>query len=489
MGDFSPTTCKKIWKKQLKRFLNIPSFKKGIKIKTNIERVNSMSFEPTELTKNSKREALLPVPNDKRIFGLFTYIALWISSMVVIQIFMIGQSFLPPNGGLNLFQAGVVTVVSAIFIGFLFVINSKPGMEQGIPFIVKERLTFGYNGARIASLIRVLPAVFWYGIGSWIGAAAIDYITQTIWGWGNIWLFFILFQVLQTIIAYYGIQSIKWFDSVLSVVIFAFLIYIIYQLVSVGSVKLADSWQSAGSWGLPFFAAITASVGILITAVINNGDLSRYLENSKKNNWIGHFVGIVPMFILMLGIGILSAAVTGIWDPIQALVSIIPNPTVAVAMMIFIVVAQFTSNLTINIEPPAIVLMETFNIKWGLSVIIVGVLSIATFPWLLITSGGFFNFIAFYSAFLGPLLGILIADYYFIRKQHYDIDKLYDNSRKYNWLGLGSLMLGGVLGIFFLEISWMIGLPFSMFLYWAGHKILPSFKTQLVNNNGKSVYK
>lgn len=448
-----------------------------------------MSYESTELNKNSKRESLLPVPNDKRIFGLFTYITLWISSMVVIQLFMIGQSFLPPNGGLNLLQAGVVTVVSALLIGYLFVINSKPGMEQGIPFIVQARLAFGYNGARFASLIRVLPAVFWYGIGSWIGASAIDYITQTIWGWGNIWLFFILFQVLQTVIAYYGIQSIKWFDSVLSVVIFGFLIYIIYQLFNVGSVKMAGSWQSEGSWGLPFFAAITASVGILITAVINNGDLSRYLVNSKKNNWIGHFVGIVPMFILMLGIGILSAAVTGIWDPIQALVSIIPNPAVAVAMMIFIVVAQFTSNLTINIEPPAIVLMETFNVKWGHSVIIVGILSIATFPWLLITSGGFFTFIAFYSAFLGPLLGILLADYYLVRKQHYDIEKLYDNSVKYNWLGIGSLLIGGIVGIFFLEISWMVSLPLSMALYWGGYQVLPAYKAQQVAavNGGKSI--
>jgi NCS1 family nucleobase:cation symporter-1 len=76
------------------------------------------------------------------------------------------------------------------------------------------------------------------------------------------------------------------------------------------------------------------------------------------------------MFIIMLAIGVLSAAATGIWDPVQALVSVIPNPVVAVALMIFIVIAQFTSNLTINIEPPAIVLMETFNMKWGTSVII-----------------------------------------------------------------------------------------------------------------------
>lgn len=438
-----------------------------------------MGYDPTELNKNSRRDSLRPVSEQGRIFGLPSYIALWISSMVVIQIFMIGQSFLPPAGSLNIMQAGVVAVISALIIGIFFVVNSKPGMVHGIPFIVQARLSFGYNGARIASLIRVIPAVFWYGIGSWIGASAINFVTETIWGWGNIWLYFILFQVIQTFIAYYGIQSIKWFDSLLSVVILGFLIYIVIKLIDAGSVNMVNSWNTSPDWGLPFYAAITASVGILITAAISNGDLSRYLKNATKNNWIGHFIGVVPMFIIMLGIGILSAAATGIWDPVQALVSVIPNPAVAVAMMIFIVIAQFTSNLTINIEPPALVLMETFNVKWGHSVIYVGILSIATFPWLLISSTAFNTFIAFYSAFLGPLLGILISDYYFVRKQKINKESMYEKSVGYNWLGLGSLFIGGIVGVIFLPISWMISLPLSTFLYWAGCKYLPHYKNQI----------
>jgi nucleobase:cation symporter-1, NCS1 family len=439
----------------------------------------------TDITAHSKRESLNPVSNQNRLFSLTTYIALWISSMVVIQIFMVGQSFLPPAGGLNLLQAGVVTVGSALLIGFLFIVNSRPGVKYGIPFIVQARSPFGYNGARIASLIRVVPAVFWYGIGSWIGAAATDYITDTIWGYSNIWLYFILFQVLQTAIAYFGINSIKWFDSLLSVVVLGFLIYITVQLINVGGLKITDSWNSSGSWGMPFFAGITASVGVLITAIINNADLSRYLENKPRYNTIGHLIGIVPMFIIMLAIGVLAAAATGIWDPVQAIVSVIPNPIVAVAMMIFIIVAQFTSNLTINIKPPALVLMETFNITWGLSVIIVGILAIVTFPWLLITSSAFNTFIAFYSAFLGPLLGILIADFYFVHKQNYDIDSLYKKTTKYNWLGLGSLFIGGFVGVFFLSISWMVSMPLSAILYWAGYKYLPAYKTQISNKGAQ----
>ncbi|WP_158599079.1 NCS1 family transporter [Planococcus salinus] len=437
-----------------------------------------MASPTSELTQNSRRSSMDPIPNDERVFGLPSYIAMWVSSMVVIQIFIVGQSFLPPSGALNIMQAIWVTIISAFILWVMFVLNSAPGIKYGIPFIVQARASFGYKGARIASLIRVIPAVFWYGIGSWIGASAMVFITETIWGWGNIWLFFILFQIAQTAIAYFGIKSIKWFDSILSVVVLGFLIYILYQIIQLGGLRLTENWTSAGSWGMPFFVAITASVGVLITASINNGDLGRYLENKPKNNYIGHFFGIVPMFILMLLIGILSAAATGIWDPIQALVSVIPSPLVAVAMMIFIVVAQFTTNLTINIKPPALVLVEMFNMKWGMAVIVVGFLSIATFPWLLLTSSAFNQFIAFYSAFLGPLLGILLADYYLIRKQKINVEDYYNQQVGYNWLGIGVLLISGIVGIIFLPISWMVSLPLSVVLYWGGYQLVPYYKKE-----------
>ncbi|MED4207618.1 NCS1 family transporter [Neobacillus mesonae] len=439
-----------------------------------------MNQTSSDLNRDSKREALNPVPNENRIFGLSSYIPFWISSMVVIQIFIVGQTFVPPNGSLNMQQAVWAAIISAIIVAFMFTFNSYAGVKYGIPFIVQARSAFGYNGARIASLIRVLPAVFWYGVGSWIGAQAISYITDLYWGWSNTMLYFLIFQVLQTALAYYGIETAKWFNSYLSVIVIGFLIYINYKLLTVGNLEINESWKIEGTWGYPFFASISAAVGILITGAINNADISRYLKNTKKDNWIGHFVGIIPTFLLLVFTGILAAAVTGIWDPVQALVSVVDNPTIAVLMLIFIVVAQVTTNLTLNIIPPAMVVMETFNVRWGISAIIVGILGIVTFPWLLLTNAAFNTFIGYYSAFLGPLLGILLTDFYFIRKKEFNIPKLYSSDIKYNWIGLLSLVIGGAIGIVFYEISWMVSLPVSSILYWAGYKLFPSYKRQVV---------
>src|SRR5699024_6935959 len=99
--------------------------------------------------------------------------------------------------------------------------------------------------------------------------------------------------------------------------------------------------------------------------------------------------------------------------------------------LLFIIIAQVTTNLTLNIIPPAVVLMETFDIRWGLAAIIVGILGVVTFPWLLIDNAAFNALIGVYSAFLGPLFVVLLADFYLVRKTKLNVDELYDTSIKY----------------------------------------------------------
>src|SRR5699024_10157161 len=91
-------------------------------------------------------------------------------------------------------------------------------------------------------------------------------------------------------------------------------------------------------------------------------------------------------------------------------------------------------------------------------------------------------FISFLAAFLGPLLGILISDYYFVRKKKLNVDKLYNGTKSYNWLGFVALIIGGVFGLLFVQISWMVGLPISALIYWAGYKFLPSYQKELMND-------
>ena len=96
----------------------------------------------TELKPQSRRDSLSPVEDQGRIFNISSYVPFWISSLVVIQLFIVGQTFIPPYGSLNLFQAIVAAVIAGLIIFVMFVVNSVPGMKYGIPFIVQGCLSY-----------------------------------------------------------------------------------------------------------------------------------------------------------------------------------------------------------------------------------------------------------------------------------------------------------------------------------------------------------
>ena len=122
----------------------------------------------------SSADTLSPIDAEHRIFGLPSYILMWWSSLIVIQAFVLGQGFLPPNGSLNLLQALVVVVVANFLFIVLFSLNGRPGMRYGIPFSIQVRAGFGVRGAKLAEFLRAMPAIIWYGIGSWIAAGSFD---------------------------------------------------------------------------------------------------------------------------------------------------------------------------------------------------------------------------------------------------------------------------------------------------------------------------
>src|SRR5262249_47275203 len=151
--------------------------------------------------------------------------------------------------------------------------------------------------------------------------------------------------------------------------------------------------------------------------MISISDLTRYLENRPRTSWLGHGIGINPPLIAMTVFGIMAASSVGIWNPIDALMKMSPGLGVSILLLFFVTMAQITTNLTINILPPAVVLMDLTGISWGTAVVLVGIAATLTFPWLLLDSSNFQFFIILYSAFLGPILAVMLADYWIVHRQ------------------------------------------------------------------------
>ncbi len=160
--------------------------------------------------------------------------------------------------------------------------------------------------------------------------------------------------------------------------------------------------------------------------------------------------------------------------------SAVDNKLLLVTTLLFIAFAQVTTNILNNVVPPAYALMDVFKLKFRTSAILVGLLAFCTFPWELVkdeSAAGLGLFIQTYSAFLGPIFAILVVDYFFLRRQTLDLDKLYDPEGPYkgiNWAAVIAMAIGVVVALIFSSISWYASLIPAGAAYWILMRTMPS---------------
>jgi NCS1 family nucleobase:cation symporter-1 len=412
------------------------------------------------------------------MFSTLSYVLMWWSALTVIQIFALGQGLLPPLGHLNITQAFMVMVIAGLVFVVMLSLNGRAGLDYGVPFSIQTRTPFGIRGSAIVEFLRALPAIIWYGIGSWIAALAIDGILKTTTGFStpaSKYVWFLMLQLVQTLLAHRGIRTVKWFSVVGSVIIIFVKIYLLVHVLTTYGFHVKHSWTSAGTWGAPFWEGLTSCIGVLAAVALNISDLTRHLERSSRAIWLGHLIGVLPPWFFMLFLGMAASLALGIWDPVEAFMQLSPNRFVMFVLLILILVAQITTNLAINILPPALVFASTFRISWGRGVLLTSLLATLSFPWLLIAnSTAFFGFILYYSALFGPILGVMLADYYVVQRGRLDISALYTTGPESPYWYRGGFNIAGLLAVFIpgvttmiwcLSISWLIGVPAGFALY------------------------
>lgn len=436
-----------------------------------------MSKKTTNENEKVNLEGLRPVPLTHRTMTPFGYAEVMWSSTIIVQIMVIGLYQMAPIGVLNFLQVMVAGIVSAVIVSTMMALNGEPGMKYGIPFVMQVRAAYGTRGAKIVGFIRSIPAICWNGIAAWIAAEALEVVTQEIFGFSNVWVYFILVLILQAVLSWNGVVTIKWFDKIVSYAMIVMLIYFFVTAFATGKVDFSKGMEVTGTWGLPWIAAVMGAIANYTTVLLNISDLSRHIKpkagddkNVRKASFFAQFVGVIPPWMLMFISGIIISLATGATDPIDGLMLLAPNKFFGVVVMLFIAFAQISSNLTEDIVPPAMAFQECFGTTWRQGVIIVTILSVVTFPWVLFDSDYFFVFQNIYSSFLGPVLGILIADYFVFRKRTLNIEALYDGkayeySKGFAPLAIITTICGAIVSFIFLDYSWLIGFPFSFVLY------------------------
>jgi len=440
---------------------------------------------------------LAPVAPEKRSWGTYNFAALWVSMSVNILTYMLAAGLI--QGGMNWKQAVFTVFLGNTIVLAPMLLNSHPGARYGIPFPVLARASFGVLGANVAAVLRALVACGWFGIQTWIGGEAVSTLISVLFpAWArfpyNSAICFLAFWLINLLVILKGIEYIRFLQGISAPV-----------LLAVGLLLLGWAYVAAGGFGPMLSApsrflttadfmkflipALNATVGFWATVSLNIPDFTRFAR-SQRQQMIGQALGLPATMTLysLIGILVTSATVviygTAIWDPVQ-LLSRFHSPVAVVISLAAILLATLNVNIGANVVSPA----NDFSNLWPKKIsfrtggIITCFMGVALMPWKLLASykSLIFGWLGGYAAFLGPVAGIMVCDYFVIRRRELVLEDLYlrggayEYSGGFNWRGLLALGLGAgtaLIGLVVPEFrplydySWFVGFAVAFVGYF-----------------------
>ncbi|QDA61730.1 NCS1 family nucleobase:cation symporter-1 [Hymenobacter jejuensis] len=402
-------------------------------------------------------EDLAPVSLPKRTWDTWNYAALWISMSLCIPTYMLASSLI--EGGMNWWQAILTIFLGNSIVLAPMILNGRAGATYGIPFPVFARASFGVRGANVPAMLRAIIACGWFGIQTWIGGYAL-YQMARLWvpaldslpavfpaSWSletGPAVMFLLFWLLNMYVVYLGVDSIKkllvFKAFFLPFAALALLLWAISAGHGLGPILAQPSkFKSSAEFWTFFFPSLTGMVGFWATLSLNIPDFTRYAK-SQRAQVVGQALGLPLPMTLFAFVGVVVTSATfiiygkTIWDPV-VLAGRFDSKLLVSLAMIAVALSTLATNIAANIVSPAndFANLSPARISFKVGGYITGVIGVLIFPWKLIAdpSGYIFTWLVGYSGLLGPIGGIMIADYYFIRKQQLHVQELYQYTGRY----------------------------------------------------------
>jgi nucleobase:cation symporter-1, NCS1 family len=387
---------------------------------------------------------LAPVPKPRRTWGIYNYASLWVAMSVCIPTYMLASGLIA--GGMSWWQAIATILLGNLIVLVPMLLNAHAGTKYGIPFPVLVRASFGVRGANIPAVLRALVACGWFGIQAWIGGQAIYSMLKIVWPAfpGGIWVCFFAFWALNIFVIWRGIETIKFLEGVGAPFMLAIGILLLWWITrkagGFGPVLSAPSKFQTGAEFLHFFIpSLTGMVGFWATVALNIPDFTRYAK-SQKAQVVGQALGLPTAMTLysFIGVAVTSASAVlfgqAIWDPVQ-LLGKFNQPVVAFVALIALLIATLNTNVAANVVSPSndFSNLNPRRISFRTGGLITGVVGVMMMPWKLVADfNSYINgWLVGYSALLGPIAGIMIADYFLVRRSRLIVPDLYRRNGAY----------------------------------------------------------
>lgn len=464
-----------------------------------------------------------PTGLDKRTWSRWNIAALWVGMSVCIPTYMLASGLI--SKGMNWWQAVLTIFIANAIVLIPMILNGHAGTKFGIPFPVLARSVFGLYGSNIPALMRAVVACGWFGIQTWVGGSAIHTMMQIIapemmasidgvkslgFSLGEAsfigltlgqLISFLFFWLINMVFVWIGTESIRWLETLsapfLIITGIAMLAWAYTRAGGFGPIFSKPSeFETTGAFLAVFFPLLTAMVGYWATLSLNISDFTRFAK-SQKEQLIGQSIGLPPTMTLFsfIGVAVTSATVIiygeEIWDPV-VLLGMFESKIAVLFALFALCVATVSTNIAANIVSPA----NDFSnvapryISFKVGGTIAGILGILMMPWKLIANASVYIdiWLIGYSALLGPVAGVMICDYFVIKKREIEVDKLYDSESGYSILNPWAIIalfagilinLPGFIEIaskgsievpavfnFIYTYAWFTGFLFSFGVYW-----------------------
>ncbi len=445
---------------------------------------------------------LAPIPQAKRRWTWLNYSTIWMGMVHNIVAYETAAALL--SQGFSVWQALLAVIIANVVLVLAMWFNGVAGAKYGLPFPVLIRSAFGYKGAQIPVLLRAFVAIFWFAVQSYAGSLAINALFGLLLpGWNslsqisflglqaNVAIAFGLFWVLHALIISHGMQQIRHFE------LWAGPMVIVMGLIAVGwAVSAAHglgplfsqpSRLSPAAFDTAFPLAVTGLIGVWATLVLNIPDFTRFAR-SQRDQVVGQAIGLPITAILFALIsivttsGALAAFGSAISNPVE-LLQRFHNPVILVFGALTLIVATLSVNVGANVVSPAYDLVNLFPRKLhfvsaGILAIALGVLFV---PWMWFNNATtIYDVLGAIGGALGPVAGLMLADFYVVRRQQYDAVNFFQRTGDFQYqngwnvrglLAFGIGLVGAFIGLLIPSLhvlytySWFVGIIASFVSY------------------------
>ena len=427
---------------------------------------------------------LAPTPKGKKNWGWFEIFNVWANDVQSLFGYTLAASLFLASG-LNGWAVFAALILAGFFIMWLVNLSGKPSVKHGIPYPVFARVSMGVFGANFPAMARGLVAMFWYGAQTYAASTAVALLITGITGMegevmllgmtGVMWVSFIFVSAFQVYLFWQGVDLVKKFLNFAGPAVYAVMILLMIVIWAkaggglfseVGTIfsggERTGGFEGLGSFGA-FLAVFSIMVGYFAAVVINFGDFARFVKNEdemKKGNLWG-LVGNVILFsfiTLMITGGTIAIFGEYVSSPTE-MVAKVDNLGLTIIAAFAFFAATVGINMVANFIPPAYdlanLMPSKINFKTG-GLITAGFGFVIGGMWVaVITQMGLFPFVNTLGAILAPVFGIMMVDYYIIKKEKLDVDALFDDSPKakyhynggFNYKGMLAWILSGYIAV------------------------------------------